>query len=1130
MKKLSISNEQLSIGAVSKHSGLPKRGACKQRHCSFLIANFSLLIALLLFASCDLFTGPKVDLFQQISDEVDWAKAEKLTVRIDYPSAWGRSNPPQGDITPTKDIRQGYEFSLEFTPDIAYTLKSWQVYYTSDLDEISGQEGQIGNWLYDPSLIAKKGFSSLDPSEVTLPTVDIKNAQGGTYKFTILTDKPVTLVPWCEMPPRITRTSPLNRLDPPVSMASAIAIYFSGELKPETVKFADAEGGEGIWIKATSADGSTVTPNKNGGLYRWYNEPVFNSMSGFFMVTISPKTTLPPGNSKMTVDVKGIEDIYGVQMEGVYSFSWMTRASSEINSWSAEYTDSGSINVDYSQTGTYEVKTYYRLNNGSNIPFTRAINSVQGIDASGVREGRQISGIREYEIFIELYEGSVAVDFTSFKIWNFQGMKVSDTSPAVEIRTMTELAAIKDSLDKQYVLANDITVSGEWTPVGSEAIPFTGKFYGNGHTITVSNNFADAMYTGVFGSINGAEIRDLSVYYAGIVSASDTAAKIGGLVGNAENGATLRNIIVIGASGAMLKHEASDSFYIKFYGGVVGYMEGASSKLENVYSALNMDITSSTAYSYAGGIVGQVSGCEEGSLLNCVFAANTNLNVSAKGQEDNSFGVGGIAGCISGNGVLYNSNKVSVAACYSRGNLNVRNIKSLNVGGLIGILDNYSDNNKIVLEKCVYEQGFIYVQPEKTNASSLNLGGVIGDVRGGALNACYSRALRVEVELVSCDSFNFGGFCGSLSNSRINNCGNTSPILISDTSSPLKGFLRMGGFCGVIANNNSIDQCWSEGNVSALSTKDSSQLGGFAGSIYKGTNLSSCYAKGNVETIRKDYTTIRTVQPLSIGGFAGYSEGDISKLYASGSVNVISDYSGEVCAGGLLGNTVAGVTDCYALGNVLVDYRRGSDIGTVYAGGLVGNVTTTYEKIDDVLISHIEGMVKHCFASGSIEVKSAANNISNIIHAGGISGNIGSVDSDIGRGMVLNNVALGSYIISKGIGSACFRIIGGTDTTITSNNLNGNYAIKDMKIGIGTSYWDIVTEEPVSESETGVLKKDGADIPIIEDDFYGYGYTMEIPLNYYATFWTGTMGFNTNTWSTANVGSTGFPILKWEIN
>jgi len=51
-----------------------------------IIVHCSLLIFL---SSCDLFTGPKVDVFQQISEEVDWAHAAKLYHGNVYPNKRG---------------------------------------------------------------------------------------------------------------------------------------------------------------------------------------------------------------------------------------------------------------------------------------------------------------------------------------------------------------------------------------------------------------------------------------------------------------------------------------------------------------------------------------------------------------------------------------------------------------------------------------------------------------------------------------------------------------------------------------------------------------------------------------------------------------------------------------------------------------------------------------------------------------------------------------------------------------------------------------------------------------------------------------------------------------------------------
>lgn len=53
------------------------------------------------------------------------------------------------------------------------------------------------------------------------------------------------------------------------------------------------------------------------------------------------------------------------------------------------------------------------------------------------------------------------------------------------LTTAEDLLAIGDvyPLSGNYMLANDITMSGEWSPLGNSKNPFTGIFDGNGYTI-----------------------------------------------------------------------------------------------------------------------------------------------------------------------------------------------------------------------------------------------------------------------------------------------------------------------------------------------------------------------------------------------------------------------------------------------------------------------------------------------------------------------------------------------------------------------------------------------------------------------------------------------------------------------
>jgi len=88
---------------------------------------FSLLIITcsLLIAACDLFTGPKVDVFQLISDEVDYAAAPWVPLRIETNGLGITSPPPQ---THDKLVKLGYSFKLSIVPDSDYPFRGWEAW------------------------------------------------------------------------------------------------------------------------------------------------------------------------------------------------------------------------------------------------------------------------------------------------------------------------------------------------------------------------------------------------------------------------------------------------------------------------------------------------------------------------------------------------------------------------------------------------------------------------------------------------------------------------------------------------------------------------------------------------------------------------------------------------------------------------------------------------------------------------------------------------------------------------------------------------------------------------------------------------------------------------------------------
>jgi len=111
---------------------------------------FVVLIALKFAVSCELLNGAAdPDYLDKLHDEIKWANAERLTVRVDFPGEWGNSN-PSGNISQYIDIRQGLRpFEIEFTPNPAFSFRGWRAYATSSLSV----EALGGDWLLNPHLL-----------------------------------------------------------------------------------------------------------------------------------------------------------------------------------------------------------------------------------------------------------------------------------------------------------------------------------------------------------------------------------------------------------------------------------------------------------------------------------------------------------------------------------------------------------------------------------------------------------------------------------------------------------------------------------------------------------------------------------------------------------------------------------------------------------------------------------------------------------------------------------------------------------------------------------------------------------------------------------------------------------------
>ena len=165
---------------------------------------------------------------------------------------------------------------------------------------------------------------------------------------------------------------------------------------------------------------------------------------------------------------------------------------------------------------------------------------------------------------------------------------------ATEIRTLDELMAIDDSaanLNLDYILMNDIDVSGSvsFMPIGTNSDPFTGKFDGNGYTIS-NITFIEPTtdYVGLFGFTDGASISNLSLKNIDLEGQD----WVGGLIGYTNN-----------TSVSQCSVENLDAYQIsgrEHTGGFVGHVK--DSEISESYATSNVYGTI-----YAGGFVGRMA-------------------------------------------------------------------------------------------------------------------------------------------------------------------------------------------------------------------------------------------------------------------------------------------------------------------------------------------------------------------------------------------------------------------------------------------------------------------------------------------------------------------------------------------
>lgn len=393
----------------------------------------------------------------------------------------------------------------------------------------------------------------------------------------------------------------------------------------------------------------------------------------------------------------------------------------------------------------------------------------------------------------------------------------------IGIYERADLEQISQLPDGQYILMNDIDLTGEpWIGLCSEDVPFTGTLDGNGHTVYGMTTAANASPVGLFVSIWGGTVQNLTV--AGTASGS----VVGLLCGKLCDG----TILSCRAQGTV------ESYFCG--GGLVGQISGqgvllsdctadvavglkappaedppldgdSSDSTDSATDVPSQDMTTDNTSSEES--VTDVSSDSSGEASSDTLTENTDSSPTPVEVEAEGF-LGGLVGAVYGS-------EIQILSCETAGSLTA-DLGILSVGGITGVLDGTA-----TVSRCGTEAVLAL-----TPSSVAYVGGMVG---------------RMGQKSVSLQACSFRG------DWTIPSCG---------------GIVDLGGIVGSISADEAVtvEDCVAFGTLSSFAS--SSHVGGIVGS--------SVAAQGTVTVARSSsfVTLSGEGDPLAMGGICGINRGD----------------------------------------------------------------------------------------------------------------------------------------------------------------------------------------------------------------------------------------------------------------
>jgi len=264
------------------------------------------------------------------------------------------------------------------------------------------------------------------------------------------------------------------------------------------------------------------------------------------------------------------------------------------------------------------------------------------------------------------------------------------------LKNVAKLVNEEGKTDINITLDTDLTLTGEWTPIGTESQPYTGTFNGKDKTITgLTVNQEGTNYVGLIGYLgSGGKVQN--VVLEGVQITSDNSSGYAGGVAG-DSWGTIENCSVSGSVSGTT-----------FVGGVVGSQWGGS------ITGCNSSATVKGVI-FAGGIAGETN---SGASLTGCYATG---DVTVENDGTNNSHAGGVVG-YNGGGTL--------TACYATGSVTGSGSGTIYVGGVTG------SNNLGILTACYHAKGDVSGPTGTTGGvAGRNFKGSMSG--GGIITACY---------------------------------------------------------------------------------------------------------------------------------------------------------------------------------------------------------------------------------------------------------------------------------------------------------------------------------------------------------------------------------------------------------